>query len=100
MSQASVKLRSWGKFVDPEKSEPSPKQTAAVAIGTVIADSEREAWMIVTRWMERFLFFTRKGSLVALRTWTPGNFWDEALSLRRDNDVEADQPPTAHLADW
>jgi hypothetical protein len=56
--------------------------------------------MIVTRWMERFLFFTRKGSLVALRTWTPGNFWDEALSLRRDNDVEADQPPTAHLADW
>jgi hypothetical protein len=43
---------------------------------------------------------TRKGSLVALRTWTPGNFRDEALSLRRDNDIEADQPPTAHLADW
>ena len=43
---------------------------------------------------------TRKGSLVALRTWTPGIFWDETLNLRRDSDVEADQPPRAHLADW
>jgi hypothetical protein len=33
---------------------------------------------------------TGKGSLVALRTLIPGLFWDEALNMSRDDDVEAD----------